>query len=107
MIGLGKWKGEVDTPVMSGSATVDIYDKGGEYAFDVEIEGMKKLPKFSVYDIVEGEDSLSGKATIKVMGGIHAEISVKFTGEKKDRFEGYIKLPMLGTVPIKNGRRVD
>ena len=107
MIGLGKWQGEVDTVVLSGSAIVTIYDKDGNYAFDVEIEGVKKLPKFSVYDIVEGEDSLFGKAKINVMGGIDAEISVKFIGEKKDRFEGHIKLPMLGIVPIKNGRRID
>ena len=106
MIGLGIWKGEVNTTILSGSATVEIYDNNGEYGFNVEVEGMKKLPKFSVYDIKEGKNTLSGKATIKFMGTVNAEICVRFLEEDPDRFEGTITVPMLGAVPIENGRRV-
>lgn len=100
---IGKWQGSVDTSVFKGDATVDIFDNNGEYGFSVSVPGLEKLPDFSVYDITEGEDSLSGRAKIDIFGGMTAEINVVFSG---DRFTGEIRIPILGRVPILNGRRI-
>ena len=35
MLGLGKWTGDIETSVMSGSAVVEIKDNNGEYDFAV------------------------------------------------------------------------
>lgn len=99
----GKWQGKVDTPFFKGSAEVDIFDNGGEYGFNAKVQGFDKLPEFSVYDIKEGDNSLSGKADINMFGKITAEIEVHFNG---DTFTGEIRLPVFGTVQILDGRRI-
>ena len=99
----GKWQGKVDTPFFKGSAEVDIFDNGGEYGFNAKVQGFDKLPEFSVYDIKEGENSLSGNADINMLSKITAEIEVHFNG---DTFTGEIRLPVFGTVQILDGRRI-
>lgn len=101
---LGKWRGRADTPFFKGSATVDIFDDGGKYGFKASVQGFDKLPEFSVYDIKEGENSLSGKADINMLGKITAEIEVHFNGN--DTFTGEIRLPVFGNVQILDGRRI-
>lgn len=100
---IGKWTGRVDTSFFKGSAVVDIFDNGGEYGFKVTGLALDKIPEFEVTDIVEGENSLSGKAIIKVFGGIKADVNVTFDG---DTFKGDIKIPVFGSVPILDGRRI-
>lgn len=104
MIGLGKWIGEIETSLLSGSAIVEISDNNGEYAFSVETESIKTIPNFTVYDIVERENTLSGKADIELMGKMTVEISVEFTNDTA--FVGYIKVPFLGKIEIKNGKKI-
>lgn len=103
MIGLGKWTGDIDTSYIKGSAIVDISDNNGEYDFSVTVPSMEKLPSFKVYDIVEDGNCLSGKAEIQLMGKMNVDISVVING---DTFTGYIKVPFLGKIEIKNGRKI-
>lgn len=100
---IGKWQGRADTPFFKGSALVEIFDNGGEYGFNAEVQGFDKLPKFTVYNIQEGENSLKGSADINMFGRITAEIEVHFNG---DTFTGEIRLPVFGTVQILDGRRI-
>lgn len=101
---IGKWQGRADTPFFKGSAVVDIFDSDGEYGFKTAVQGFNKLPEFSVYDIKEGENSLSGRADINMLGKITAEIEVHFNGD--DTFTGEIRLPVFGKVQILDGRRI-
>lgn len=105
MIGLGKWTGDIETSMLSGSAVVEIKDNNGEYAFSVETNSLKTIPNFTVYNIIEKDNTLSGKADIELMGKITVDIFVEFTSERT--FEGYIKVPFFGKFEIKNGRKVD
>lgn len=104
MIGLGKWTGEIETSIIRGSAVVDISDNNGEYAFSVETDSIKTIPDFTVYDIVEGVNTLTGKADIEFMGKMTVEVFVEFTSETT--FVGYIKVPFLSKIEIKNGKRI-
>lgn len=103
MIGLGKWTGDIETSVLSGSAIVDIKDNNGEYDFSVSVPSVEKLPDFKVYDICENGNCLSGKADISLMGKITVDISVEING---DTFTGYLKVPFIGKIDIKNGRKI-
>ncbi len=103
MIGLGKWSGEINTPVISGTAVVDIKEINGQYDFSVAVSGMSKLPDFSVYDIREDGNCLSGKADIALMGKITVDIFVEIHG---DTFTGYIKVPFFEKIQIENGRKI-
>ena len=103
MIGLGKWTGEIETSLISGNAIVEISDNNGEYDFSVTVPSMKTLPNFKVYDIKEEGNCLSGKAEIELMGKMNVDISVEING---DAFTGYIKVPFLGKIEIKIGRKI-
>lgn len=103
MIGLGKWTGDIETGKISASAVVDIWDNNGEYAFNISVPSVDKIPDFTVYDVREEGNRLSGKAKIAVMGSLTVEISAEF---HDDTFDAEIKIPFLGKIPIKNGRRV-
>lgn len=104
MIGLGKWTGDIETSMLSGSAVVEIKDNNGEYAFSVETDSLKTIPNFTVYNIIENGNTLSGKADVELMGKITVDIFVEFTSEST--FEGYIKVPFFGKFEIKNGKKI-
>ena len=104
MIGLGKWTGDIETSMLSGSAIVEIKDNNGEYAFSVETDSLKTIPNFTVYNIIENVNTLSGKADVELMGKITVDIFVEFTSEST--FEGYIKVPFFGKFEIKNGKKI-
>ena len=103
MIGLGVWTGEIDTSILSGSATVEIRDNNGEYDFSITVPSLKKLPNFRVFDIKEDGNQLSGKAEIDLMGKMIVDVSVEING---NTFTGYIKVPFIGKIEIKNGRKI-
>ena len=104
MIGLGKWTGDIETSMLSGSAIVEIKDNNGEYAFSVETDSLKTIPNFTVYNIIENGNTLSGKADVELMGKITVDIFVEFTSEST--FEGYIKVPFFVKFEIKNGKKI-
>ena len=104
MIGIGKWTGELDTPLIKGSAVVTIAEKDGKYDFIISVPDVSNLPDFAVFDVKEDGDSLTGKAKLQLMGGITVDVFAEFHG---DTFEGYIKIPFMGKIPISNGRRAD
>ena len=103
MIGLGKWTGDIETSIISGSAMVEITDNNGEYDFNVTVPSLKKLPNFKVYDIREKGNQLCGKAEIDLMGKIKVDVCVEING---DTFTGYIKVPFFGKIEIKNGKKI-
>lgn len=104
MIGLGKWAGDIETRMFSGSAVVDITENNGAYNFNISVPDVEKLPDFTVYDVREEGSRLSGKAKIQLMGTMVVDIWAEFHG---DTFDAEIKVPFLGVIPIKNGRRAD
>ena len=104
MIGLGRWTGTIETSMISGNAVVEITDNNGEYAFSVETDSIKTIPNFTVYDIVESGNTLSGKADIEIMGKVSVQIFVEFTSDTT--FKGYIKVPFFGKIEIKNGKKI-
>lgn len=103
MIGIGKWTGEIQTSMISGSAIVDIKDNNGEYEFDLTVPSLNKLPDFRVYDIKEEGNCLMGKAEVDFMGKMNVDVFVEING---DTFTGYIKVPFLGKIEIKNGKKI-
>lgn len=104
MIGIGKWAGDIQTPIVKGSGIVEIKDKDGSYDFKVTIDNGSDLPPYTVYDIKESGNTLSAKIDTSLLGKTTVDISVTFDG---DTFSGYLKVPFFGKVPILNGRRVD
>ena len=103
MIGIGTWTGEINTTLLSGSATVEIRDNNGEYDFNITVPSLKKLPNFRVYDIKEDGNMLSGKAEIDLMGKMIVDVCVEING---DTFTGYFNVPFMGKIEIKKKKKI-
>lgn len=100
MIGLGKWKGTVDSMFYRGDAFLTISDNNGTYGFEIEVNAGVDIPEFKIYDVVEDGDTLTGKAEVALLPGKEIDLSFTFTD---DTFEGVLKVPYLGKIKVKNG----
>ena len=102
MIGLGTWKFEVDTMFYKGAALLTITNDG-EYAIKVELPDMANMPEIAVGSITEDGDTLGGIAVTDLLKGKDIPCSVTFDG---DEAEGFLKVPFIGKLKLKDGRKV-
>ncbi len=102
MIGLGKWSCRVDTMMFRGTAILSIYDNNGEYGFDLDASGID-IPEINVSDIVENGNTLEAVATTPLLPGKEVPITLEFD---EDTFTGFLKVPLIGKVKLKDGKRI-
>ncbi|MDR2687632.1 MAG: hypothetical protein LBB75_07755 [Oscillospiraceae bacterium] len=103
MIGLGTWEFQVDTMFYKGAAVLGITGEGGEYAIKVNLPDMANMPEIAVADVTEDEGTLNGIATTDMLKGKDIPCSITFDG---DAAEGFLKVPFIGKLKLKDGRRV-
>ena len=102
MIGLGKWSCSIDTMMYRGDAILTIADNGGAYSFTAEVPGVK-MPEYHVSNITEDGNTLTAIVTTPVLAGKELPISLTFDG---DVVTGFAKVPLLGKIKLKNGKRI-
>ena len=102
MIGIGTWQCSVDTMFFKGDATIKIFDNNGEYGFEISIPDVD-IPEIEVKDIVEEGNTITATAQISLLPGKDISIYVEF---EEDTFSGYLKIPFVGKVKLKNGKKV-
>ena len=102
MIGIGKWKCSVDTMMFKGSAILEIIDNNGEYDFKLDA-GDINIPEVNVSNVKAEGNKLEAVATSPVLPGKEVPISLEFDG---DTVTGYLKVPFLGKVKLKEGTRI-
>ncbi len=103
MIGIGVWECVIDTIYWKGTARMTIAGDNGKYLFDFTVPDID-LPVINMDNVTEvGGNTLTATATTDAFPGQEAELYLEF-GE--NAFTGYGKVPMLGKIPIKNGRKV-
>lgn len=103
MIGIGKWLCGIDTMMFRGEAILTIADEGGEYALTAEVQGMK-TPEYTISDIQEDGNTLTAVVHTPVLSGKPLPISLTFDG---DTMTGFAKVPLLGKIKLKYGKRID
>lgn len=102
MIGVGSWKCRVDTMFFEGEVKFDIIDNNGEY--DIKLYVNDVMPEFTVKSLAEENgDTIHGIGTAAVMPGKELEVFLTFNG---DKFTGYVKVPFLGKIKLKDGCRI-
>lgn len=102
MIGIGKWECSIDTMMFRATAVVTIAEKDGKYDFKIETDDVR-VPPYRVSDIVENGNNLSAVVTSPLLPGKEVPVSMDFDG---DTVSGYIKVPVLGKVKLKNGKKI-
>ncbi|MFY9198440.1 MAG: hypothetical protein WBK75_01315 [Acutalibacteraceae bacterium] len=105
MVGIGKWQFSVNTIFYKGSAVLEIKDNNGKYAFNVEAPGMKKMPDYFINNVKVNEktNTLLVTGGSDMLPGKEVEVRATFNG---DRCDGYVKVPFLGKVAIKDGKKI-
>jgi len=105
MIGLGKWSYKVSTVFISGDVVLEVSDDNGAYKVEVlSIETESDIPEFRFYDIVEEGNTLTGKGEVSMLPGSKLDLSMTFEG---DTMNGFLKVPYVGKVKIKDAKKVD
>jgi len=103
MLGLGTWEFNVDTMFYRGKVLLIVKEKDGAYDMDIDIVGMDSTPPFAVLSMnVEG-NTVSGAAQTDLLKGKEIPYSITFDG---DTATGFLKVPFMGKINLKNGARV-
>ncbi len=102
MIGLGKWACNVNTMFYSGEVKIEIFDNNGEYGFKLDVPDFQ-VPDVTVKECVEDGDSVEAKVQTSLLPGKEIEISVEFDG---DEFTGFVKIPFIGKIKLKDGHKI-
>jgi len=102
MVGLGKWKFNVDTMFYRGDAFLSIGEKDGEYDIGLELPGMD-VPDFSVNDIQAEGNTVTGNVKTSLLRGKEIPFSYTFEGESAS---GFMKVPFMGKIKLNNGVKV-
>jgi hypothetical protein len=102
MIGIGKWACRVDTMFYRGEAFFTIKDDNGKYGWDLEVPGVD-VPEVEIRDVTEDGNTLSAIANVDLLPGKDIEITATF---EEDTFEGLIKVPFIGKIKLKDGKKV-
>lgn len=101
MIGLGKWICHVDTMFFRGDAKLNLFDNNGEYGFELSIPDMS-IPEVSIHDVTEDGNTLHAIANVDLLPGKDIDVTLTFDGDKVD---GLLKVPFIGKIKLKDGRR--
>ena len=103
MIGVGKYKVNVDHMFFKGEAIFEIEFENDKYEFEIEIENADFDFDIEIVSFEEDEDTLDAKATVAVLPG--KEIDVHLTFED-DKCNGYLKIPFVGKIKIKDAVKI-
>ena len=103
MIALGKWSFTINTFFYSGCCTVEIFDNNGQYDFNLIEPVLKNTPEIKLISAKEVGSNIDAAISIPSARlnniPLHAEIN-------GDKLRGFITLPFLGDIPIKDGKKV-
>ena len=101
MIGLGKWICHVDTMFFRGDARIRLFDDNGKYGFELTLPDMD-IPEVVIKDGTEDGNTLKAIANIDLLPGKDIDVTLTFDG---DTFEGLLKVPFIGKIKLKDGKR--
>ena len=102
MIGLGNWVCNVSSMVFSGEVKMEIFDDNGSYGFKLDIPNVK-IPDVTVKEVKEDGTDVTVTVQTSMLPGKDIVLNATFDG---DTFEGVLKIPFVGKVKLKDGRRL-
>ena len=102
MIGLGKWVCNVSSMLFSGEVKMEIFDDNGSYGFKLDIPNVK-IPDVTVKEVKEDGTDVTVTVQTSMLPGKDINISLEFDN---DTFTGFLKVPFLGKIKIKDGKKI-
>ena len=99
MLGTGTWHLKIGNMFYSGDITLRVFDDGGKYGFEI-IEPKMTAPEVEIKRLSTVGNHLSATVTARELRGRDAQIELDFTDS------GSAKVPLIGTVTIKEGTKI-
>ncbi len=104
MIGLGKWKTDIDTMIFTGTAVLGIGEKDGKYTMELELPGSDDfVPHLTVIKAEEDDNTLTAEVEADILKGKPIEMSLTFNETEAN---GYIKIPLVGKIKLRHAEKV-
>ncbi len=104
MIGLGKYKAKINNMFFKGDAIFELELEDGNYEMEIELQGADfDMPDFKLFDAKEDGNTFTAKATTSLLPG--KEIDVELTFEN-DKCNGFLKIPFIGKIKIKDAVKI-
>lgn len=104
MTGIGRWICNVNTVFFSGDVKFEISDNDGEYGFSIDIPGIK-APGINIKDVEEDDEEITVTAETSLLPGKDVVLFLEFDDDD-DTCEGYVKVPMVGKIKLRNGKKI-
>lgn len=104
MLGIGKYKAQINNMFFKGEAIFELKDKGGKYDIEIELEDADvDMPEIIISDTAEEDNTLTAKATSPMFPGKEVDICLTF---EDDKCNGFLKIPFVGKVKIKDAVKI-
>lgn len=104
MIGLGKYKVNINNMFFKGEAIFELKDNNGKYDIEIELEDKDiDMPDIDIVDTEEDDNTLTAKATSPEFPGKAVDICLTF---ENDKCNGFLKIPFVGKVKIKDAVKI-
>lgn len=104
MIGLGRYKANINNMFFKGEAEFELFDNNGDYGMKIDLKDADfDMPDFAVTDTAEDGDTFTAKATTSLLPGKEIDVSLTFEG---DKCNGFLKIPFIGKIKIKDAVKI-
>lgn len=104
MLGLGKYKVNIDHMFYTGVAVFEIKNDEGNYEIDIELENNDfEMPDIELKDVIVEVDTIIAKAEIDEFPGKAVDVNLTFTD---DKCNGFLKIPFVGKIKIKDAVKI-
>ncbi len=103
MIGIGKYKVDIDHMFFKGEAIFEIGFENGNYKFEIDIDDADFDMDVTIVDFEEDDDTLDAKATVAILPGKEIDVHLTFDD---NGCNGYLKIPFVGKIKIKDAVKI-
>ena len=103
MIGVGKYKVNIDHMFFQGEAIFEIEYENGKYEFEIEIENADFDFDIDITEAEEDGNTLYAKATVAILPGKTIDVNLTF---EDDKCNGFLKIPFVGKIKIKDAVKI-
>ncbi len=104
MLGIGKYKAQINNMFFKGEAIFELVDNGGKYDIKIDLEDKDiDMPEILIAETSVEDNTLLAKATSPEFPGKEVDISLTFEDNKCN---GFLKIPFVGKVKIKDAEKI-